>query len=194
LWHRGQRPEIKAHPRHRTRCPYYWSRGGETTRVRRTLIFLIAVLAAVAALAHWRGGTPAVTHGFLEGWMTLVRFGPMIVVSFLAAGFADQLIPPAWVREQLGADSGLRGSRSPPRRHRHARGPVRVDAGCGGDDPHRRGRGPVVAFLSSWSLLAFHRMIAWEVPILAGASRSCATSPARRCRSVAGFAARALSR
>ena len=23
LWHRGQRPEIKAHPRHRTRCSYY---------------------------------------------------------------------------------------------------------------------------------------------------------------------------
>jgi hypothetical protein len=23
LWHHGQRPEIKAHPRHRTRCPYY---------------------------------------------------------------------------------------------------------------------------------------------------------------------------
>ncbi len=23
LWHRGQQPEIKAHPRHRTRCPYY---------------------------------------------------------------------------------------------------------------------------------------------------------------------------
>jgi hypothetical protein len=23
LWHRGQHPEIKAHPRHRCRCPYY---------------------------------------------------------------------------------------------------------------------------------------------------------------------------
>ena len=23
LWHHGQRPEIKAHPRHRARCPYY---------------------------------------------------------------------------------------------------------------------------------------------------------------------------
>ena len=23
LWNRGQQPEIKAHPRHRTRCPYY---------------------------------------------------------------------------------------------------------------------------------------------------------------------------
>ncbi|RIK94634.1 MAG: hypothetical protein DCC71_23420 [Proteobacteria bacterium] len=23
LWHRGQRPEMKAHPRHRARCPYY---------------------------------------------------------------------------------------------------------------------------------------------------------------------------
>jgi hypothetical protein len=23
LWHRGQRPEMKAHPRHRARCPFY---------------------------------------------------------------------------------------------------------------------------------------------------------------------------
>ena len=74
-----------------------------------TLIFLLAVLLWVAALAHWRGGNAAVAQGFSEGWATLVRFGPMIVVSFLAAGFADLLIPPDWVREQLGADSGLRG-------------------------------------------------------------------------------------
>ena len=26
--------------------------------------------------------------------------------------------------------------------------------------------GPVVAFLSGWSLLAIHRFVAWEVPIL----------------------------
>jgi hypothetical protein len=54
-----------------------------------TLIFLIAVLAAVAALAHWRGGNDAVAQGFYEGWKTLVRFTPMMVVSFLAAGFAE---------------------------------------------------------------------------------------------------------
>jgi hypothetical protein len=23
LWHRGQRPEVKARPRHRARCSYY---------------------------------------------------------------------------------------------------------------------------------------------------------------------------
>ena len=74
-----------------------------------TLLFLIAVLALVAAIAYARGGDAAVGQGFSEGWATLVRFGPMIVVSFLAAGFADLLIPPEWVRAQLGADSGLRG-------------------------------------------------------------------------------------
>ncbi len=78
---------------------------GERRLFDGTLIFLIAVLAAVAALAHWRGGSDAVAQGFGEGWATLVRFGPMIVVSFLAAGFADQLIPPEWVRVQLGADN-----------------------------------------------------------------------------------------
>jgi uncharacterized protein len=160
-----------------------------------TLIFLIAVLVWVAALAHWRGGNELVARGFSEGWQTLVRFGPMIVVSFLAAGFADLLIPQAWVREQLGADSGLRGialatavgivtPAGPFVSMPVAAAMIRTGAGAG----------PVVAFLSSWSLLAVHRLIAWEVPILGWRFAlvryaTCAVLPF-----FAGFAARALSR
>ena len=53
---------------------------------------------------------------------------------------------------------------------------------------------PVVAFLSSWSLLAVHRLVAWEVPILGWRLAllryaACALLPI-----VAGFAARAISR
>jgi uncharacterized protein len=160
-----------------------------------TLIFLLAVLAAVAALAHWRGGSAAVTQGFGEGWATLVRFGPMIVVSFLAAGFADQLIPPEWVRAQLGADSGLRGialatgvgivtPAGPFVSMPVAAAMIRTGAGAG----------PVVAFLSSWSLLAIHRLIAWEVPILGWRFAIVRYATCAALPFVAGFAARALSR
>jgi uncharacterized membrane protein YraQ (UPF0718 family) len=160
-----------------------------------TLLFLTAVLAAVAALAWWRGGPELMSQGFASGWDSLVRFAPMIIVSFLAAGFADQLIPPAWVRQQLGADSGLRGialatgvgiltPAGPFVSMPIAAAMIRTGAGAG----------PVVAFLSSWSLLAIHRLVAWEVPILGWRVAllryvTCAALPI-----IAGFAARALTR
>jgi uncharacterized protein len=132
-----------------------------------TLVALVVLLAGLAALAHARGGTPLVTAGLSEGARLLLRFGPVIVVSFLAAGFTDKLIPQELVRAWLGADSGLRG--------------IAVGMGMGVVTPAGpfvsmpvaavliragAGAGPVVAFLSSWALLALHRFIAWEVPIL----------------------------
>jgi uncharacterized membrane protein YraQ (UPF0718 family) len=160
-----------------------------------TFLFLIAVLALAAAIAYARGGQPAVVQGLSEGGRTLVRFGPMIILSFLAAGYADLLIPPDWVRAQLGAESGLRG--------------IALATGVGILTPAGpfvsmpvaaamlrtgAGAGPVVAFLSAWSLLAVHRLVAWEVPILGWRFAlvryvTCAALPF-----LAGFAARALSR
>jgi uncharacterized protein len=160
-----------------------------------TLIFLIAVLLWAAAFAHWRGGNDAVNQGFAEGWAQLVRFGPMIVISFLAAGFADQLIPQEWVRAQLGAESGLRGialatavgivtPAGPFVSMPIAAVMLRTGAGAG----------PVVAFLSSWSLLALHRLIAWEVPILGWRFALVRYATCVLLPFFAGFAARALSR
>ncbi len=160
-----------------------------------TLLVLLAVLAGLAALAWSRGGGAAVAQGFGSGWDLLLRFGPVMVVSFLAAGFADLLIPTDWVRDQLGAGSGVSG--------------IALAAGAGILTPagpfvsmpiaavlirNGAGAGPVVAFLSAWSLLALHRLVAWEVPILGWRFAilrygTCALLPL-----LAGFVARALTR
>lgn len=140
------------------------ARGGA---IDGTLLLLVAVLVGLVAAAWARGGAELVGRGLGDGGRMLVRFGPVLVVSFLAAGFAEILIPHAWVREWLGADSGLRG--------------ILIGAGAGVLTPagpfvsmpiaavmvrSGAGIGPVVAFLTGWSLLALHRFVAWELPIL----------------------------
>ena len=152
-----------------------------------TLLVLSGLLLALAGLAYSRGGEELLFHGLGEGWQLLLRFGPVIVVSFLAAGFADSLIPREWVREQLGADAGLRG--------------LFLAAGAGVLTPagpfvsmpiaavmirSGAGAGPVVAFLSAWSLLAVHRLVAWEVPILGWRFRRAALRDLPRAAAARG--------
>jgi uncharacterized membrane protein YraQ (UPF0718 family) len=160
-----------------------------------TFLALVGLLGGLALLARARGGGPLVGEGFAAGWDLLLRFAPVIVVSFLAAGFAQLLIPQDWVRERLGADSGLGGILLAT-----AAGVV-TPAGPFVSMPVaavmiRSGAasGPVVAFLASWALLAVHRLLAWEVPILGwrfAALRylACAALPI-----AAGLVARALTR
>ena len=132
-----------------------------------TLLLMLGVLGLLAYLSWARGGNEMLRHGFGDGGVLLYRYGPLIVVSFLAAGFVDALIPREWVRDTLGHDSGLRG--------------ILIAAGAGIVTPAgpfvsmpiaavmvRSGASAatVVAFLSAWALLSLHRLIAWEVPIL----------------------------
>jgi uncharacterized membrane protein YraQ (UPF0718 family) len=160
-----------------------------------TLLLMLALLAGLAALAHAKGGVELMSAGFGDGGRMLVRFGPVIIVSFLAAGFAEALIPQDWVRERLDSGSGMAG--------------ILLGAGAGIITPagpfismpiaaimvrSGAGAGPVVAFLSAWSLLALHRFVAWEVPILGwrfAALRylTCLVLPI-----AAGLIARALTR
>ncbi len=132
-----------------------------------TLVVMLFVLAALAALAWWQGGRSLVAEGFQGGTRMVLRYALVIAVSLLAAGFAEVLVPREWVRETLGDDSGLRG--------------ILIATGAGVVTPagpfvsmpiaavllrSGAGLGPVVAFLTGWSLLALHRFVAWEVPIL----------------------------
>jgi len=160
-----------------------------------TLLLVIAVLAVLAGLAWWRGGHELVGQGLDGGVRLMLRYGLVIAVSLLAAGFAEVLIPTDWVRAQLGEDSGLRG--------------ILVATAAGTITPagpfvsmpiaavmlrSGAGLGPVVAFLTGWSLLALHRFVAWEVPILGWRFAAlrfglCLVFPV-----LAGLAARAISR
>lgn len=131
------------------------------------LLLVVGFLVGLAALAWWRGGPELVGRGLSGGAGLLWRFGLLIVVSFLAAGLVEALVPRDWIQEALGRDAGLRG--------------VLVGTAAGAATPAgpfvsmplaavllRSGAavGPVVAFLTGWALLAVHRLVAWELPIL----------------------------
>jgi uncharacterized membrane protein YraQ (UPF0718 family) len=132
-----------------------------------TLILLLAILAGLSALAWSRGGVALVGQGFASGASLLLRYALILIVSFLAAGFADILIPHDWIQDTLGTAAGLRG--------------ILVASAAGMITPAGpfvsmpvaavmlragAGIGSVVAFLVAWSLLAVLRFVAWEVPIL----------------------------
>ena len=131
------------------------------------LAFMLVLLAALAGAAWFRGGTQLVSSGFGAGADLLLRFGLLIGVSFLAAGIAQALVPRELIEGSLGRDAGLRG--------------IAIATAAGALTPSgpfvsmpiaavmiRSGASPptVVAFLTAWSLLAVHRLVAWEIPIL----------------------------
>lgn len=131
------------------------------------LLVMLAVLAALAVAAWARGGEGLVREGLGRGAGMLLEFSLLLVVSFLAAGLATAVVPSGWIERALGAESGLRG--------------ILLGAAVGVVTPSgpfvsmpiaavmlRSGAsvGPVVAYLTGWSLLAVNRLVAWEVPIL----------------------------
>jgi uncharacterized membrane protein YraQ (UPF0718 family) len=128
---------------------------------------MLAALVALAGLAYWRGGEPLVRGGLGEGARLLWRYLPIIAVSFLAAGIVQTMIPTEWVRGALGHEAGIRG--------------ILIATAAGAVTPAgpfvsmpiaavllRSGAGlpAVVAFVTAWSLLAVHRLVSYEVPIL----------------------------
>lgn len=160
-----------------------------------TLILMLAILAGLSALAWSRGGADLVGQGFASGASLLLRYALILVVSFLAAGFADILIPHDWIHDTLGSAAGLRG--------------ILIASAAGMVTPAGpfvsmpvaavmlragAGIGAVVAFLVAWSLLAVLRLVAWEVPILGWRFALIRYGVCLALPILAGLAARALTR
>ena len=125
------------------------------------------VLIALGGVAFGRGGMPLLGEALTNGVRLFARFGAVIFLSFLAAGLAETLMPRDWISGALGDESGwkglvvatLAGLITPA-------GPyISMPLAAG---MLRSGAAPatVVAFLSAWGLLAIHRLVAWEIPIL----------------------------
>lgn len=159
------------------------------------LLVLVLLLAALCTIAWLRGGEELVLRGFRGGTGLLLRFSLVILVSFLAAGFVEALVPQDWIRSTLGGDSGGRG--------------IWLAAAIGVVTPagpfvsmplaavmlrSGAGPGPVVAFLTAWSLISVHRFVAWEVPILGFSFAAARYAVSLALPVLAGFAARALLR
>ncbi len=160
-----------------------------------TLFALVAAVAALAWVAYARGGEELLRRGLADGGALLYRYALLIVVSFLAAGLASAVLPQEWVQRSLGAESGLRG--------------IVLGTAVGVVTPAgpfvsvpiaavmiRSGAaaGPVVAFLAGWALLALHRFIAWEVPLLGWRFATLRYATCIALPPIAGLIARAVTR
>lgn len=128
---------------------------------------VFGLLVVLVGIAWARGGTTLVGDGLSAGGRLFVRFGLVLFLSFLVAGLAEALLPRAWVSAALGESSGWKG--------------LLLASAAGAITPAgpfvsmplaagllRAGAAPaaVITFLAAWSLLAVHRLFAWEVPIL----------------------------
>jgi uncharacterized membrane protein YraQ (UPF0718 family) len=160
-----------------------------------TLLMLIAVVAALAWLVYARGGEELLRRGLGDGAMLLYRYALLIVVSFLAAGLASAVLPEQWMARNLGAESGLRGILLA------AAAGIVTPAGPFVSMPiaavmikSGAGSGPIVAFIAGWSLLALHRFIAWEVPLLGWRFALLRYSVCLVLPPIAGLIARAVTR
>jgi uncharacterized membrane protein YraQ (UPF0718 family) len=128
---------------------------------------MLGLLVVLTLVAFVRGGPPSAVDALNGGTRQFLRFALVLYVSFLVAGLVESLLPRGWVSQALGESSGWRGVLlascvglvTPA-------GPfVSMPLAAG---MLRAGAAPaaVVAFVASWGLLAIHRLIAWEIPML----------------------------
>lgn len=158
------------------------------------LVLLLATL-ALAVVAWGRGGPDLVREGFGKGTDMLLRYALLVAVSFWAAGLAEVVLPENLVPQALGPDSGLRG--------------ILLGTGVGALTPSgpfvalpiaaamgRAGAGApaLVAYVSAWGLIAVHRLVAWEIPILGPRLALLRWGVSLLLPVLAGIAARLLTR
>jgi uncharacterized membrane protein YraQ (UPF0718 family) len=160
-----------------------------------TLLVFAAVTAALAFAVWMRGGADLLREGLGNGGSLLAQSALLIAVSFVAAGLTQALVPKGAIPNALGADSGLRG--------------ILLATGAGVLTPsgpfvaipiaaamERSGAGvaPLVAYVSAWGLLALHRLVAWEIPILGSQLALLRWGVCLALPVLAGLIARALTR
>jgi uncharacterized membrane protein YraQ (UPF0718 family) len=132
------------------------------------LIVLSIVLTALGALALRRREDPGpITRRFIEQFAKLV---PRLIVALIGAGFIAQLIPSAAIAKLMGPDAGLKalpiaamtGLIVPA-------GPVISFAIAAVFAKSGASVAALVTFITSWSIFAGHRILAYELPLM-GAS------------------------
>jgi len=137
-----------------------------TTRVNKSLL-IMAVLAVGATAVAWHKSPALAWEGAQGATRTFLNVLPALLIGFLLGGMVQVLLPRELVAAYAGEESGLSGL---------------VIAGIGGaltpGGPFvafplvaslwkaGTGIGPLVSYLTAWSLLGFHRILIYEGPIM----------------------------
>jgi len=134
--------------------------------VNKTLLLLIA-LALLATWAAWHKDPSLPMKGATSAAKLFLTVIPNIVVAFFLAGMVMQIMPRDVVASYMGEDSGFLG--------------LAIATGAGAITPggpfvqfplvaalwkSGTGVGPITAYLTSWALLGFQRILVWEAPIM----------------------------
>ncbi len=128
------------------------------------MLGLTVVLGGVTLYYH---GSQRTLDGLSNGGQLLLFTLPRMLFAFAVAGLIQVLIPSHLISEWLGSGSGVRGL---------LLGTLAGTLTPGGPMMHfpivasllnsGAGAGPVIAYLTAWSLLGLHRVIIWEIPML----------------------------
>ena len=128
-------------------------------------MFTATVVCGVFVLYHH--GAHRALDGQSSGGQLLMATLPKMVFAFAVAGLIQVLVPADLISQWIGEGSGVRGLL------------IGTAAGAltpGGPFMHfpivasllhsGAGAGPIIAYLTAWSLLGLHRLVIWEVPLL----------------------------
>jgi uncharacterized membrane protein YraQ (UPF0718 family) len=125
-------------------------------------------LAGAAGLLCWAiAGEATFLHGFTGDLSLMEYLLPRIVLAMFVAGLVEALLPKDKVAYWVGSESGMRGILIATAAGALTPGgpmtsfPFVVALYMAGAD-----RGSLVAYLTSWSLLGFQRVMVWELPLL----------------------------
>jgi len=128
---------------------------------------LLLAAALIAFGLALRRGVPTAQRALRETGQTIFRVLPLLVVALPMAAFLAELIPPDIAAGWLGPESGLAGIAIASLAGGFIPGGPFVSfplvltflkAGAGGPQ--------MVALITGWAILGFHRVIAWEWPVL----------------------------
>ncbi len=130
-------------------------------------VLFIYVLLTVLGMAAMYRGHGSFRQGLIRGMEQVIKLVPRMLCALIAAGFLAKLIPTETISAYLGAEAGFIA--------------IVIGAVCGMIIP----AGPVisfsiaavlasegasvpalVAFITSWSVFALHRIIIFEIPLL----------------------------
>ncbi len=128
---------------------------------------ILWVLALALAFMAFRRSTAKSKIAFATAWERFLEIMPRIALALMAAGFIGALTPHELVARYCGPDSGLSG--------------ILLASLVGGFVPggpiisfplvvvlYKAGAGlpQLIAFLTAWSVFAFHRVLIYEVTLM----------------------------
>jgi uncharacterized membrane protein YraQ (UPF0718 family) len=130
-------------------------------------LVLMSVMCLVFSLLAWLKDPQLALNGLAGALRMFVRIAPILIPAFIAAGMLQEIMPKETFLRWFGQESGLRGivlgtlagAVMPG-------GPYLIFPVLAVLFKAGGGIGPIIAFVSSWSLVGINRTIVFEIPMM----------------------------